>query len=89
MASVVAPEVAVADQLSVDGLYRAPVSNTVESSAPPQTTMTLPVHTAVWRYLAAGAPVGETDVHTLFSGSYRAPVPSAGFLGFDSGQAPR
>jgi hypothetical protein len=44
-------------QLSVLGLYLPPVLKTVGPLKPPQTIISLPVHTAVWEARAASAGV--------------------------------
>src|SRR5258707_13491654 len=49
--------VLVAVQLSVPGLYRPPVFKKLLLSVPPQTIISLPVHTAVCWSRAAGALV--------------------------------
>jgi hypothetical protein len=49
--------VLVAVQLSVPGLYLPPVFKTLLPSYPPQTNISLPVHTAVCPYRAEGALV--------------------------------
>ena len=53
----------VAVQLSVLGLYLPPVLKTLALSVPPQTIISLPVHTAVCPYRASGAPVVLVGVH--------------------------
>jgi len=45
----------VALQLSVLGLYLPPVAQKFEESLPPQTIISVPVHTAVWPPRAEGA----------------------------------
>jgi hypothetical protein len=65
----------VAIQLSVLGLYRPPVlKNKVLSSHPPQTIISLPVHTAVCSYRASGALVVLVAVQLSVPGLYRPPV---------------
>jgi len=62
-------------QLSVPGLYRPPVSRTLPKlSCPPQTIISLPLHTAVCRLRAAGAPVVLVGVQLSVSRLYRPPV---------------
>ena len=60
-------------QLSVLGLYLPPVFKMVPSS-PPQTIISLPVHTAVWRYRTAGALVVLVAVQLSVLGLYLPPV---------------
>ncbi|HXX92066.1 MAG TPA: hypothetical protein VEN81_00440 [Planctomycetota bacterium] len=43
-------------------------------SSPPQTSISLPVQTAVWYCRATGAPVEDMGLHVSVAGSYRAPV---------------
>ena len=67
--------VLVAVQLSVAGLYRPPLSNTPPVLLPPQTIISLPVHTAVWESRASGAlvvlvAVQVSSVHAVPSGIF-------------------
>ena len=55
--------VLVAVQLSVLGLYLPPVFKIASQYAPPQTIISLPVQTAVWKSRAAGALVVLVAVH--------------------------
>jgi hypothetical protein len=64
----------VAVQLSVLGLYLPPVFKKLLPFRPPQTVISLPVHTAVWRYRAAGALLMLVAVHVSVLGSYRPPL---------------
>ena len=64
----------VAVQLSVLGLYRPPVSKKVLPVPPPQTIISLPVHTAVCAYRPAGALVLLVAVQLSVLGLYRPPV---------------
>src|SRR6266705_2203897 len=59
-------------QTSVTGLYRAELTQ-LEPSWPPQTIISLPVHTAVGLALAEGAPMVEVGIQTSVTGLYRAP----------------
>jgi energy-converting hydrogenase Eha subunit A len=63
----------VADQLSVLGLYLAPEFNGTPEY-PPQTTISLPVHTAVCPILAVGALVVDIAIQLSVLGLYLAPV---------------
>ena len=47
----------VATQLSVLGLYLPPLFRLLVVVVPPQTIISVPVHTAVWNHRAAGALV--------------------------------
>ena len=60
----------VATQPSVPGVYRPPLFEKPLTSSPPQTIISLPVHTAVCSYRAAGAAVQVSSVQL-------APVDSA------------
>jgi hypothetical protein len=60
----------VAVQLSVLGLYLPPVLSPV----PPQTIISLPVHTAVCQYRAAGVLVVLVGVQVSVLGLYLPPV---------------
>jgi hypothetical protein len=62
----------VAVQVSVDGLYFAPVL--VAISAPPHTIISLSVQTAVWRSRAVGALVVLSAVQLSVEGLYLPPV---------------
>jgi hypothetical protein len=56
-------------------LYLPPVfKKTKLSPSPPQTIISLPVQTAVWRYRAAGAFVVLVAVQLSISGWYFPPV---------------
>ena len=68
------PTVAVGVHVSLPGSYLPPEAD-VPAGLPPQTTMTLPVQTAVWTSLPAGAPRSEIDCQLSDAGSYRPPVP--------------
>src|SRR5437870_3682327 len=70
--------VVVGVQLSDIGLYFPPVFSTTEfSSIPPQTTISLPVHTAVCTALPPGASVVLVAVQVSVAGSYFPPVSNA------------
>ena len=67
--------VLVVTQLLVPGVYRPPLFRSVGvSSLPPQTIISLPVHTALCRYRATGtfAPV-LVGTHVSVPGVYRPP----------------
>src|SRR4051812_28222400 len=65
----------VAVQLFVLGLYFPPVLNGRRfSSSPPQTIISLPVHTAVWPVRASGALLVLVDVQLFVLGSYFPPL---------------
>jgi hypothetical protein len=66
--------VLVAVQVSVLGLYLPPVLKTPLASAPPQTIISLSVHTAVWWIRAEGALVVLVAVQLSVLGSYLPPV---------------
>jgi hypothetical protein len=68
--------VPVAVQLSVLGLYRPPVfkKQPKKQPPPPQTIISLPVHTAVGNSLAEGALVVLVAVQLSVLGSYLPPV---------------
>src|SRR5205814_6652452 len=67
--------VVVAVQLSDVGLYFPPVSSTRRfSSIPPQTIISLPVHTAVCTALPLGASVVLVGVQVSVAGPYFPPV---------------
>ena len=63
------------DQVSVAGLYRPPSPSAVPPvpQHPPQTNISVPVHTAVWFARADGAPTVEMGVHLPVAGLRRAP----------------
>src|SRR5712675_1288988 len=63
----------VAVQLSTVGLYLPPVFKFVPPN-PPQTIISLPVHTAVWPPRAVGALVVLVAVQLSVLGSYLPPV---------------
>ena len=65
--------VLVAAQLSVVGLYLAPVFRKLLSS-PPQTIISLPVHTAVWATRPSGTFVLLVAVQVSVTGLYLPPV---------------
>jgi len=60
-------------QLSVPGLYLPPVFRKLPFS-PPQTIISLPVHTALWPDRALGALVVLVDVQLSVLGLYLPPV---------------
>jgi hypothetical protein len=66
--------VLVAVQLSVAGSYLPPLFRAVEATAPPQTIISLPVHTAVWKSRTSGAFVVLVAVQLSVFGSYLPPV---------------
>jgi hypothetical protein len=68
--------VLVAVQLSVLGLYLPPVFKIgpPQPSCPPQTIISLPLHTAVWDSRASGALVVLVTVQLLVLGLYLPPV---------------
>src|SRR4029077_18784637 len=64
----------VAVQLFMPGLYLPPVLTAEKlSSRPPQTTISVPVHTAVWSVRAVGAPELFVNVQVSVAGSYLPP----------------
>jgi hypothetical protein len=65
--------VLVAVQLSVLGLYLPPVLKWL-TLIPPQAIISLPAHTAVWKYRAAGALVVLVAVQVSVPGLYLPPV---------------
>src|SRR5881394_1326596 len=70
--------VVVAVQLSDMGSYFPPVSSTRRfSSIPPQTIISLPVHTAVCTALLLGASVVLVAVQVSVAGPYFPPVSNA------------
>lgn len=77
MRAVGALVVAVAFHVLFDGLYRPPVFSgfkPVVPPDPPQTIISVPVHTAVWPDRSLGALVVVIGVHVSVAGSYRPPV---------------
>jgi hypothetical protein len=64
----------VADQLSVLGSYLPPVSKNTVPLNPPQSIISLPVHTAVCQYRPVGALVVLVDVQLSVPGVYLPPV---------------
>ena len=64
----------VAVQLFVLGLYRPPVFTPTPLLTPPQTIISLPVHTAVCEYRAAGALLVLVAVQLFVPGLYLPPV---------------
>src|SRR5438094_10216717 len=65
----------VAIQLSVLGLYLPPVFNGRKfPPTPPQTIISLPLHTAVWEYRASGAFVVLVGIQLSVLGLYLPPV---------------
>ena len=64
----------VAVQLSVPGLYLPPVLKILGNIDPPQTIISLPVHTAVWKTRLAGALVVLVAVQLSVLGLYLPPV---------------
>jgi hypothetical protein len=66
--------VLVAVQLSVLGSYLPPVLKALLASAPPQTIISLSVHTAVCKDRAEGALVVLVAVQLSVLGSYLPPV---------------
>jgi hypothetical protein len=69
--------VLVDDQLFVPGLYLPPVLKMVPLFSPPQTIISLPVHTAVCATRLDGAFVKLVAVQLSVSGLYFPPVFSA------------
>ena len=61
-------------QVSVLGLYLPPVSKALTPSKPPQTIISLPVQTAVWRARAVGVLVTLVAVQLSVLGLYLPPV---------------
>jgi len=61
-------------QVSALGLYLPPVLRGVLLSLPPQTIISLPVHTAVWSNRAVGALSVVVAVQLSVLGLYRPPV---------------
>jgi hypothetical protein len=67
--------VLVGAQLSVPGLYLPPVLNNIGYDwTPPQTIISLPVHTAVCTNRGWGALMTPVGVQTSVLGLYRPPV---------------
>jgi hypothetical protein len=66
--------VLVAVQLSVLGLYLPPVFRLLLPLYPPQTIISLPVHTAIWLARASGAFVVLVAVQLSVLGLYLPPV---------------
>jgi hypothetical protein len=64
----------VAVQLSVAGLYLPPVFKYIEKLDPPQTIISLPVHTAVCSFRPVGALVVLVAVQLSVPGLYLPPV---------------
>ena len=64
----------VAVQLLVRGLYLPPVFKKMPPSHPPQTIISLPVHTAVCWYRAEGALIKLVAVQLSLMGLYLPPV---------------
>jgi len=72
----------VAVQVSAVGSYRPPVLKFTPGSEPfqpPQTTMTLPVQTAVWACRPTGAFTREVGVQLSIAGSSLPPVCRSGY----------
>jgi hypothetical protein len=61
-------------QLSVPGLYRPPVLKSLLELAPPQTIISVPVHTAVGKARASGALVVLVAFQLSVLGLYLPPV---------------
>jgi hypothetical protein len=61
-------------QLSVTGIYLPPLSKRPLVVPPPQMIISLPVHTAVWPVLVAGAFIVLVGVQLLVLGLYFPPV---------------
>ena len=68
--------VSVAVHVFVPGLYVPPVLMALPETYPPQTTISLPVQTAVCEYRLTGALVLLVAVHAFVLGLYRPPVPT-------------
>ena len=66
--------VLVAVQVSVPGLYLPPVPNPPKPLEPPQTIISLPVHTAVWKSRPVGALIVVVAVQLSVLGLYLPPV---------------
>ena len=64
----------VAAQLLVLGLYRPPVLKSLLALPPPQTIISLPVHTALLRQRAVGALAVLVSVQLSVLGSYLPPL---------------
>ena len=67
-------------QLSVLGLYLPPVFKRLATAFPPQTIISLPVHTAVCQYRPSGALVVLVAVQVSVLGLYLPPVLKTGAL---------
>ena len=63
----------VSDHVSETGSYLPPELTLPPMSAPPQTIMRLPVHTAEKLFLAVGAPVVEVAIQVSVDGLYLPP----------------
>src|SRR5437867_10822481 len=62
-------------QVSATGSYWPPVFTGADSWTPPaQTSIRLPVHTAVWRVRPEGALIVDTEVQLSVRGLYLPPV---------------
>ena len=61
-------------QVSVFGLYLPPVFKNPESPVPPQTIISVPVHTAVCDPLGEGALVVLVAIQLFVAGLYLPPV---------------
>jgi hypothetical protein len=70
--------VLVASQLSVIGLYLPPVFKAPDTPEPPQTIISLPVHTAVCESRAAGALPVSVFIQLSVLGLYLPPVLKGG-----------
>ena len=66
--------VVVAVQLFVFGLYRPPVFTPIPLLIPPQTIISLPVHTAVCQYREVGVLMVLVAVQLFVPGLYLPPV---------------
>ena len=75
----------IATQLFVFGLYLPPVLKELKKSRPPQTIMSLSVHTAVWDNRAVGALVVLVAVQVSAPGLYLPPLPIAEAVGVGVG----
>jgi hypothetical protein len=64
----------VAIQLSVPGLYFPPVFKLLKPSVPPQTIISVPVHTAVCPFLGDGASVTVVGTQLSVARLYLPPV---------------
>jgi hypothetical protein len=61
-------------QLFVLGLYLPPVFTSLGKATPPQTIISEPVQTAVWKFLASGALLVVVAIQLFVAGLYRPPV---------------